>query len=179
MPLSSGAPPINMRHCEARIIWGEFNKDNILKHKKEDIEPMEDMTVHYGQNRVKRGEGLLKMDKVVCWEPFYGSWELQLQERTSLQWVAVTIWEVIHPKLTLHPPFHVNSLHVILSWHKTRRKKLESGSGEVSRKCFTEGVFKQVSFCIHVEKHTNIYMLTSNLGIKFSSVTSNVTTGFL
>ena len=53
-----------MWHCETRIIWGEFNKDNILKHKKEDLEPMEDMTVPYGQNRVKRGEGLLKMDKV-------------------------------------------------------------------------------------------------------------------
>ena len=73
-PLSSGVPAINMWHCETRIIWGEFNKDNILKHKKEDLEPMEDMTVPYGQNRVKRGEGLLKMDKVEFWEPFYGSW---------------------------------------------------------------------------------------------------------
>lgn len=65
-PLSSGAPPINRRHCETRVIRGEFNKDDILKHKREDIEPMEDMTVHCGQNRVKREEGLLKMDKVVC-----------------------------------------------------------------------------------------------------------------
>ena len=112
---------------------------------------MEDMTVPYGQNRVKRGEGLLKMDKVVCWDPFYGSWELQLQERTSRQQAAVTVWEITALKLTLHPPsFHVYSLHVIPSWHKTRREKTESGSGEVSRKCFTEGVFKQVSFCIHV-----------------------------
>lgn len=34
-----------MCHFEIGIFWEEFNKEAILKHEKDDIEPMEDITV--------------------------------------------------------------------------------------------------------------------------------------
>lgn len=43
--LSSGVPAENMWHFETRLLWGEFNKYAILKREKNDIEPMEDITV--------------------------------------------------------------------------------------------------------------------------------------
>lgn len=156
---SSGKSISSWKHSkfEIKIIWGDFNKEVILKWEKEDIEPIKDITIPWSSllqplvvTRVRRGNILIKMDRTVCRQILYDSLELQLKEGTSLQWVTVRIQGIKTPKLTLHPPsLHGYSLYTWTSMAQNREAK-----GRKSTWKWTENV----SLRVYLNKLASVHL---------------------